>query len=49
MIKACLDKVEKVKEGMQRWVSEGRSPHQVGLIMRDEFPPHMNGGRFREA
>ena len=49
MIKACLDKVEKVKEGMQRWASEGCSPHEVGLIMRDEFPPHMNGGRFREA
>ena len=49
MIRACLEKVEKVKEGMQRWASEGRSPHQVGLIMRDEFPPHMNGRRFREA
>jgi len=49
MIKACLDKVEKVKEGMQRWASEGCSPHEVGLIMRDEFPPLMNGRRFREA
>ena len=34
---------------MNRWVSEGRSPHEVGLIMRDEFGPHMNGRRFREA
>ena len=49
MIKACLGKVEKVKDGMQRWVSEGRSPHEIGVIMRDEFPPHINGGRFREA
>jgi hypothetical protein len=49
MIKVCLEKLEKVKEGMQRWVSEGRSPHEVGVIMRDEFPPPMNGQRFREA
>ena len=49
MIKTCLEKLERVKEGMQRWASEGRSPHEVGLIMRDEFPPHMNGRRFREA
>ena len=49
MIKTCLEKLERVKEGMQRWASEGRNPHQVGLIMRDEFPPHMNGRRFREA
>ena len=49
LVKVCLDRLEEVKEGMQRWVSEGRSPHEVGVIMRDEFPPHMNGGRFREA
>jgi len=49
MIKACLEKVELVKEGMQRWASEGRSPHEVGIIMRDEFPPHMHDRRFREA
>jgi hypothetical protein len=34
---------------MERWASEGRSPHEVGLIMRDEFSPHMQAGRFREA
>ncbi len=49
LIKACQEKVERVKEGMNRWVSEGRSPHEVGLIMRDEFGPHMNDRRFREA
>jgi hypothetical protein len=49
MIRTCLEKVERIKEGMQRWVSEGRSPHEVGVIMRDEFPPLMNGQRFREA
>ena len=49
LIKACQEKVERIKEGMNRWVSEGRSPHKVGLIMRDEFTPHMQAGRFREA
>jgi len=49
LIKACQEKVERVKEGMKRWASEGRSPHEVGLIMRDEFTPHMQAGRFREA
>jgi hypothetical protein len=49
MIKVCLGKLEEVKKGMQRWVSEGRSPHEIGVIMRDEFPPHMNGQRFRQA
>ena len=49
LVKACQDKVEKVQAGMQRWASEGRSPHEVGLIMRDEFFPLMQGGRYREA
>ncbi|MCH8219422.1 MAG: hypothetical protein IH892_21930, partial [Planctomycetes bacterium] len=41
--------MEKVKEGMRRWASEGRSPSEVGEIMRDEFSPHMQDGSFREA
>ncbi len=49
LLQACRARVEKVKAGMQRWASEGRSPHKVGLIMRDEFFPHMQAGRFREA
>ena len=49
LVKACQKKVEKVKEGMKRWASEGRSPSEVGEIMRDEFSPLMQGGSFRQA
>ena len=49
MVKACHAKVEKVKEGMHRWASEGGNPHEVGIIMRDEFGPCMHAGNFHEA
>jgi len=49
LVKACQEKVEEVQADMQRWASEGRSPHEVGLIMRDEFFPLMQDGRYREA
>ncbi len=49
LVKACQEKVEQVKEGMERWVAEGRDPHQVGKIMHFEFFPLTKEGRFREA
>jgi hypothetical protein len=49
LAKACQEKVEKVKEGMQRWASEGRRPFEIRDIMHAECFPLMRSGRFREA
>ncbi|MHC4537413.1 MAG: hypothetical protein ACYS6K_26030 [Planctomycetota bacterium] len=41
--------MEKVKEGMQRWASEGCQPFEIRDIMHSEFFPLIQGGRFLEA
>ena len=49
LAKACQEKVEKVREGMQRWASEGRQPFEIRDIMHTECFPLMQSGRFRKA
>ncbi|HEC02623.1 MAG TPA: hypothetical protein ENI81_03705, partial [Phycisphaerales bacterium] len=49
LAKVCQEKVERVKEGMQRWASEGRQPFDIRDIMHAECFPLMQAGRFREA
>jgi len=49
LVKACMEKVEKVQEGMQRWISRGHHPIEIRDTMHAEFFAHMKAGRYREA
>ncbi len=49
LVKACQEKVEKVKEGMQLWAAEGRQPFEIRDIMHTECFPLMQSERFHEA
>jgi len=42
-------KVERVKEGMQKWADSGRDPSDIGKAMTDKFKPLMDAGKVVEA
>jgi Spy/CpxP family protein refolding chaperone len=43
------EKVERVKEGMQKWAARGRDPSVIGKTMEEKFKPLMDAGKITEA
>jgi Spy/CpxP family protein refolding chaperone len=47
--KRLTDKVEQVKEGMQKWADSGRDPSDIGNAMAEKFKPLMDAGNVIDA
>jgi len=47
--KRLTDKVERVKEGAQKWAASGRDPSDIGRSMEEKFKPLMDAGKPVEA
>ncbi len=43
------EKVEHVKEGMQKWAKSGRDPSDIGKAMAEKFKPLIDAGKVVEA
>ena len=42
------EKMQKVQEGVQRWMDEGRNPSEIGEMMQ-QFEPLIKERKFKEA
>ena len=42
-------KMQEVRQGINRWHSEGKDPSDVGRMMSEEFAPFIHAGRIDEA
>ena len=49
MRKRIVEKVERVKEGMQKWASSRRDPSEIAKAMVEKFKPLMEAGKIVEA
>jgi Spy/CpxP family protein refolding chaperone len=43
------EKVEQVKEGVQKWAADGRDPSAIGQAMEEKFKPLIDSGKVIEA
>jgi Spy/CpxP family protein refolding chaperone len=43
------EKVQRVKEGMQKWADSGRDPSAIGKTMEEKFKPLIEAGKVTEA
>jgi Spy/CpxP family protein refolding chaperone len=43
------EKVQRVKEGMQKWADSGRDPSAIGRTMEEKFKPLIESGKVIEA
>jgi Spy/CpxP family protein refolding chaperone len=47
--KRLSEKVERVKEGVQKWAAGGRDPSSIALEMEEKFKPLIEAGKVIEA
>jgi len=47
--KRLTDKVEHVKEGMNKWANSGRDPSDIGKAMAEKFKPLIDAGNVIDA
>jgi hypothetical protein len=47
--KRLTEKVERVKEGAQKWADSGRDPSDIIKAMEEKFKPLMEAGKVTEA
>ena len=47
--KRLTEKVERVKEGAQRWAADGRDPSAIAQTMEEKFKPLIGAGKIVEA
>ena len=49
MRRRLSEKVERVKEGAQKWAASGRDPSAIAQAMQEKVRPLLDGGKVREA
>jgi Spy/CpxP family protein refolding chaperone len=47
--KRLSEKVEHVKDGMQKWAASGRDPSEIGKAMAEKFKPLIDEGKVIDA
>jgi hypothetical protein len=47
--KRLPEKIERVKEGMQKWAAGGRDPSAISQTVQEKFKPLLDAGKFAEA
>jgi hypothetical protein len=47
--KRLTEKVERVKEGVQKWAADGRDPSIIAKTMEEKFKPLIEAGKITEA